>query len=40
MRIFQTGFKLWSGLNSAPQAWAALMAHLEAAFLEGSHKVV
>ena len=39
IRIYQTGFKLWSGLASAQQAWADLLAHFEDAFLKGSPKV-
>ena len=29
VRIFQTGFKLWSSLSTAAEAWDALMTHLE-----------
>lgn len=39
VRIFQTGFKLWTCLSTADQAWEALMKHLEQAVLIGSHKV-
>jgi len=39
IRIFLTGFKLWSGLRTASEAWGALMGHVEQAILHGSPKV-
>ena len=40
IRIFLTGFKLWSGLKTASAAWGALMGHVEQAILLGSPKVL